>query len=371
MTQCSCKNSMGPSSGDHADRKLVYIAKAAVVSVVWLFCYMMLETWAEFITLKLLRIDISTRLGSSIVFFMYDTVKILMLLVMMVYGIAWMRAGLNVERVRTYLAGKRQALGYPLAACFGAVTPFCSCSSVPLFIGFSTAGIPLGITMAFLITSPLVNEVAVVLLWGLLGWKLTLVYVGIGLLAGVFGGVCMSWVKAERWLQPFIRQAMRPAGGGLTPFAPLPSAVAPKMTWRDRHSFAKNETSSIFSRVWKWVIGGVALGAALHGYLPQEWVEETLGKGLWWSVPAAVAVGIPLYANVTGIIPVMESLLLKGMPIGTTLALCMSAVGASLPEFIMLKQVMQWRLLALFGGLLLVLFTCAGWLLNMVENILR
>lgn len=188
MTQCSCKNSMGPSSGDHADPKLVYIVKAAVVSVVWLFCYMMLETWAEFITLKLLRIDISTRLGSSIVFFMYDTVKILMLLVMMVYGIAWMRAGLNVERVRTYLAGKRQALGYPLAACFGAVTPFCSCSSVPLFIGFSTAGIPLGITMAFLITSPLVNEVAVVLLWGLLGWKLTLVYVGIGLLAGVFGG---------------------------------------------------------------------------------------------------------------------------------------------------------------------------------------
>lgn len=371
MTQCSCKKSSGSSPERQQEGKVSYIVKAVIVSVVWLFCYAQLEAWASFITTQVLGIDTSTRLGGSVAFFLYDTVKILMLLVMMVYGIAWLRAGLNVERVRTYLAGKRRAVGYPLAACFGAVTPFCSCSSVPLFIGFSTAGIPLGITMSFLITSPLVNEVAVVLLWGLLGWKLTLAYVGIGLFAGVFGGICMSWMRAERWLQPFIQQAMRPVGGGLTPFAPLPSAVAPKITWHDRHYFAKNETSTIFGRVWKWVIGGVALGAVLHGYLPQEWVQDTLGQGQWWSVPMAVAVGIPLYANVTGIIPVMESLLLKGMPIGTTLALCMSAVGASLPEFIMLKQVMQWRLLALFGGLLLVLFTCAGWLLNLIESILR
>lgn len=348
-----------------------YLLWGVGIGAVWAILYVTLLPMADYLTYSLLNLPPDSAAGASVSFFFYDTAKILLLLVLMVYVIAWLRTGMNVDRVRTYLTGRRQGVGYMLGAGFGAITPFCSCSSIPLFLAFTTAGIPLGITMSFLITSPLVNEVAVVLLWGLLGWKLTLIYVVAGLLAGIIGGWVISVTKAERWLQPYIRQSLhKPFGGGMTPFAPPPSATAPSITWDDRHLFAKNETRTIFKRVWKWVVAGVGVGALLHGYVPQAWIEETLGVGQWWSVPAAVVVGIPLYSNVTGIIPVMESLLLKGLPVGTTLALCMSTVGASLPELMMLKQVMEWRLLALFVGILLVVFTLVGWLLNFANGTL-
>jgi uncharacterized membrane protein YraQ (UPF0718 family) len=215
-----------------------------------------------------------------------------------------------------------------LGATFGAITPFCSCSSVPLFIGFTTARIPLGITMAFLITSPLINEVAVVLLWGLLGWKFTLIYVSAGMLAGIAGGLLMDAIRAERWLQPFLLEEMaRPPMQVL-----MMQAGRRRITVEMRHRFAAGEVRTIFRRVWKWVIIGVALGAGLHGFIPQEWFAKNLGTEHWWTVPAAAALGIPLYTNVTGIVPVMESLLLKGLAVGTTLAFCMSAVAVSLPE---------------------------------------
>ena len=293
-------------------------------------------------------------------FFLYDTPKILLLLVLMVYIIGWLRAGIDTDRVREYLKGKGRGIGYVLGAVFGAVTPFCSCSSVPLFIGFTTARIPLGITMAFLITSPIINEVAVVLLWGLLGWKLTLLYVASGLAAGILGGMLMDALHAERWLQPYLLEEMkRPPVRLLTM-----QAGRRRIPFEHRHGFALGETRTIFRRVWKWVIIGVALGAGLHGFVPQEWFAEHLGSGSWWSVPLAVMLGIPLYTNVTGIVPVMESLLLKGLPVGTTLAFCMSTVAASLPELLMLKQVMRMPLLALFAVSLLVLFTLMGWLFN-------
>ncbi len=341
--------------------RLRYFGTGALVFAIWTGCYLVIEPLARLLTQAVP--GLSDRAAAAMEFFLYDTAKILLLLLLMVYVIGWLRAGLHVERVRDFLAGRRRVLGYVLGAGFGAITPFCSCSSIPLFLGFTTSGIPVGITLAFLITSPLINEIAVVLLWGLLGWKLTLVYVLAGLGAGIIGGWFMDVLRAERWLQDYLKEsiasgaAQRPAG-----------AEQRKMGLRERHLFASGETRSIFRRVWRWVIIGVGLGALLHGYVPEAWFAEHLGAGQWWSVPAAVAVGIPLYTNVTGIVPVMESLLLKGLPVGTTLAFCMSAVAASLPEVLMLRQVMRGKLLALFLGTLLVLFSLLGWLLNAVQG---
>ena len=365
--QCACQKSEAPQSPSIPSQvnKTRYFGIGIAALVLWSAVYSVIVPLSQCLTYDLFSIDKGTPLGDSVEFFFYDTAKILLLLVLMVYVIGWLRAAMHVERVRDYLAGKGRGIGYFLGAGFGAITPFCSCSSIPLFLGFTTARIPLGITMSFLITSPLINEIAVVLLWGLLGWKFTIIYVVVGMFAGIVGGIIMDALRAERWLQPFLLDAMKNAS---TREAAVEAGEAPKMGLMERHAFAYSETSSIFKKVWLWVIIGVGLGALLHGYVPQEWFTENLGAGQWWSVPVAVAIGIPLYTNVTGIIPIMESLLLKGLPLGTTLAFCMSTVAASLPEVLMLKQVMRWKLLALFLGMLLVIFTVVGWLFNILQT---
>lgn len=364
--QCACQKPVSPqsSAGSAEVNKTRYFGIGIVALALWWGVYSIIVPFSQWITYDLFSIGKGTPLGDSVEFFFYDTAKILLLLVLMVYAIGWLRAGMHVERVRDYLAGKGRGIGYILGAGFGAITPFCSCSSIPLFLGFTTARIPLGITMSFLITSPLINEIAVVLLWGLLGWKFTAIYVVVGVFAGIGGGIIMDAIHAERWLQPFLLDAMKSAS---TQTAAIQAGEAPTMGLMDRHAFAYSEMSNIFHKVWLWVIIGVGLGALLHGYVPQEWFTEHLGAGQWWSVPVAVAVGIPLYTNVTGIIPIMESLLFKGLPLGTTLAFCMSTVAASLPEVLMLKQVMRWKLLAVFLGMLLVIFTLVGWLFNILQ----
>ncbi|UML93349.1 permease [Shewanella xiamenensis] len=316
-------------------------------------------TWLVF---GVFGLDAGSALGDAVHFFVEDVSKIFVLLVVMIYVIALLRASLDVERVRNYLAGKNKGVGYLLGSIFGAITPFCSCSSIPVFLGFTSAGIPLGITMAFLITSPLINEVAVLLLMSLLGWKFTLLYVVVGMAVGMLGGLLLDAMKAERWLQSFAAEAL--VRGRQMTASNAVSTTQRALSFSERHQFAKAEAIDIFGRVWKWVIIGVGLGAALHGFVPEGWVETHLGQGQWWSVPAAVLIGIPLYSNATGIIPVMESLLANGLPIGTTLAFCMSTVAASFPEFILLKQVMQWRLLALLLIVLLTAFTLVGWMFN-------
>ena len=346
-------------------KKVRYFRTGIAVFVLWFFIYSIILPLAQWLTYDAFSIHKGTPLGDSVEFFFYDTAKILLLLVFMVYVIGWLRAGLHVEKVRDYLAGKGRGIGYILGSIFGAVTPFCSCSSIPLFLGFTMARIPLGITMSFLITSPLINEIAVVLLWGLLGWKFTVIYIAVGMCAGIIGGIFMDMIRAERWLQPFLLQALEafPSQAATTQ-----AAQSQRISLEERHRFAYGEMTGIFRRVWTWVIIGVGLGALLHGYVPQEWFTQNLGAGQWWSVPAAVAIGIPLYTNVTGIIPVMESLLLKGLPLGTTLAFCMSTVAASLPEVLMLKQFMRWKLLAVFLGMLLAMFTLVGWLFNGIQS---
>ncbi len=316
---------------------------------------------ADGVVYQLLALDAGSKLGSALHFFVEDVSKIFALLLVMIYVIALLRASLNVEKVRDYLSGRHRTIGYLMGSVFGAITPFCSCSSIPVFLGFTSAGIPVGITMAFLLTSPLINEVAVLLLLSLLGWKFTLLYILVGMLVGIAGGLFLDLIKAERWLQSFAAEALQRARSGN---AVATAADTEALSLQQRHEFARDETLDIFSRVWKWVIIGVGLGAALHGFVPEGWIENYLGQGQWWSVPAAVVLGIPLYSNATGVIPVMESLILKGLPIGTTLAFCMSTVAASFPEFILLKQVMQWRLLAILFALLLTAFTIVGWIFN-------
>lgn len=302
-----------------------------------------------------------SKLGGAVHFFIEDVTKIFFLLIVMIYVIALIRASLNVERIRDFLAGKNRFFSYIMGSLFGAITPFCSCSSIPVFLGFTSAGIPVGITMAFLLTSPLINEVAVLLLLSLVGWEVTMIYVAIGMAVGVAGGIFLDLIRAEQLLQPFALKAYQsaPASNG-------EPSINTKLSMLERHEFAKIELLDILDRVWKWVFIGVGLGAALHGFVPELWFEDNLGSGQWWSVPLAVIAGIPLYSNATGVIPVMESLIIKGLPLGTTQAFCMSTVAASFPEFILLKQVMTWKLLAIIFVLLLASFTILGWLVNII-----
>ncbi len=320
---------------------------------------------ADWVTYQLIGLEKGIKLSDAIHFFIEDTSKILVLLLVMIYLIALVRASLDVEKVRDYLSGKKRVVGYSMGSVFGAITPFCSCSSIPVFLGFTSAGIPLGITMAFLITSPLVNEIAVLLLISLLGWKFTLLYVVAGMNIGMVSGWFLDLIGAERWLQPFAAKALNNAKSNGQE-AEVVDQKRTKMTFQERHGFAKGETHEIFKRVWKWVLIGVGVGAALHGFVPDGWIETHLGEKQWWSVPASVLIGIPIYSNATGVIPIMESLLRNGLPVGTTLAFCMSTVAASVPEFVMLKQVMQWRLLGILFCLLLSAFTVIGWMFNLI-----
>lgn len=316
---------------------------------------------ADWLAYSLFGLEPDSKLGGAVHFFIEDTTKIFFLLILMIYVIALIRASLNIERVRDYLAKNNKILGYIMGSTFGAITPFCSCSSIPIFLGFTSAGIPVGITMSFLLTSPLINEVAVLLLLSLVGWEITLIYVLVGMGIGIAGGVFLDLIRAEKLLQPFALKAYQAAA-----VSNREHNIKPKLSFRERHDFAKTELLDILVRVWKWVFIGVGLGAALHGFVPDTWFEENLGSGQWWSVPMAVAAGIPLYSNATGVIPVMESLIVKGLPLGTTLAFCMSTVAASFPEFVLLKQVMTWKLLAIIFILLLMSFTLVGWLINFI-----
>lgn len=321
---------------------------------------------ADWLTFTVLGLPLGSGTTDAVHFFIEDVSKIFVLLVVMIYTISLIRASLNVEKVRDFLVGKHKFTGYVLGATFGSITPFCSCSSIPVFLGFASAGIPLGATMAFLITSPIINEVAVLLLIGLLGLKFTLMYIVVGLVIGICGGALLDYINAEKWLQSFAAKALENARNKPAPATQAESTnkSEPRLTLTARHTFAKTETKEIFGRVWKWVLIGVGLGAALHGFVPDNWIQTHLGDGEWWSVPTAVLLGIPLYSNATGVIPVMESLIQNGLPIGTTLAFCMSTVAASFPEFVLLKQVMQWRLLSILFGMLLVAFTLVGWIFN-------
>ncbi len=316
----------------------------------------MFEALGDLVVYRLLGLDPGTRAADALHFFVADTAKIFVLLVVIIYVMGLLRALLSPERVRDYVRGKPKWLARSLAILLGAVTPFCSCSSVPLFIGFVEAGIPLGVTFSFLIASPMINEVAAVLLVGILGWEVAALYVAAGLTVAYVGGVVMERFRPERWVEGYVWKIHMGQ-------AALPQ---PDNSLAGRHRYAWGEVREIVRRIWKWVVAGIAVGALFHGYVPEAWVSEHLSGTDWYSVPAAVLMGIPLYSNATGVIPVAEAMLGKGVAIGTTLALMMSIAALSLPELLILRKVIRWPALALYAGVLAVAFTLVGWGFNLM-----
>ncbi|MDA3870426.1 MAG: permease [Gammaproteobacteria bacterium] len=317
----------------------------------------MFDALANLVVFDWLGLDPASHAGATLHFFVMDTVQIFFMLVVIIYVMGLLRALLSPERVRDYVRGKPKWMARSTAVGLGAVTPFCSCSSVPLFIGFVEAGIPLGVTFSFLIASPMINEVAVVILAGILGWELTLMYVAAGLTVAYVGGMVIERFKPERWVEGYVWKIQM---GQMN----LPE---PDTSLRGRHRYAMNEVREIVGRLWKWVVAGIAVGALFHGYVPEGWVSEHLGgKDNWLAVPGAVLLGIPLYSNATGVIPVAEAMLGKGVAIGTTLAFMMSIAALSLPEMIILRKVIKWPALALYAGVLAVAFILVGWGFNLV-----
>ncbi len=314
----------------------------------------MFEAFGNLLAFDFLHLSPGTSLGAAVQFFLMDVAKIFVLLVVVIYLMGLLRALLSPERVRGFVRDRPAWQARGVAVTLGAVTPFCSCSSVPLFIGFVEAGIPLGVTFSFLIASPMINEVAVVILAGILGWQLTALYVGAGLLVAWFGGIAMQSFRPERWVEPYVWEIHMGK-------ADLPE---PDRSLMGRHRYALAEVKAIVGRIWKWVLAGIGIGALFHGFVPAQWVSDHLGGDAWYTVPAAVLMGIPLYSNATGVIPVAEAMLTKGVAIGTTLALMMSVAALSLPEMLILRKVIQWQALILFAAILALAFTLVGWGFN-------
>jgi hypothetical protein len=316
----------------------------------------MFEQLGNLVAFGLLGLSSDSASGAAVQFFVMDVAKIFVLLVIVIYVMGLLRALLSPERVRAFIQGRPDWQARGFAVTLGAVTPFCSCSSVPLFIGFVEAGIPVGVTFSFLIASPMINEVAAVILVGILGWKLAALYVGAGLLVAWFGGIVMQSFKPERWVEEYVWKIQMGQ-------ANLPE---PDRSFAGRHRYAVAEVKEIVGRIWKWVLLGIGVGALFHGFVPEQWVSENLGGDAWYTVPAAVLMGIPLYSNATGVIPVAEAMLTKGVAVGTTLALMMSVAALSLPEMLILRKVIKWQALALFAGVLAVAFTLVGWGFNAI-----
>ncbi|MDQ7071979.1 MAG: permease [Rhodobacterales bacterium] len=312
-----------------------------------------LADWAAY---SLLGLAPDTPLGESVHFFIEDITKIFFLLVLIVFAIGMFRSMLTPERVRKVVAGRSRAVSYPMAVGLGAVTPFCSCSSVPLFIGFLEAGIPLGVTMSFLIASPMINEVAVVVLAAAVGWKVALLYVAAGLTVGIVGGLAIEFFKLEKWVEGYVWKIRMGEGVAETPVTSM----------KQRIDYAWGQVKEIVGRIWIYVFVGIAIGAVLHGFIPQEFFVKYASVDNLLAVPTAVLIGIPLYSNATGVIPIVEALMAKGVPIGTVLALMMSVAAISLPEMIILRKVLKPPLIATFTGILFVAFIGVGYLFNAV-----
>ena len=334
-------------------RRLVWMVDAAAVAVVWVWVYGQLAGVAGRLTYQWVGLARGTHLGGAVEFFTYETPKVLMLLVLVVFGVGVVRSFFTPERTRRMLAGRREFGGNVLAALLGVVTPFCSCSAVPLFIGFVTTGVPLGVTFSFLISAPMVNEIALVLLFGLFGWRVASIYLGTGLAIALVAGWVIGRLSLERFVEGWVYQSRTGA-----------AAVEETPTWSVRMRRGREAVRDIVGRVWLYVVLGIAVGAGIHGYVPEGFLASIMGKGAWWSVPLAVLIGVPMYSNAAGIIPVVQALLGKGAALGTVLAFMMSVIGLSLPEAIILRKVLRPPLIAVFFGVVALGILLVGFLFN-------
>jgi uncharacterized protein len=334
-----------------------YVAGVAALIAAWWLIYGQLEPFAAFFTGTLSHwagFSPTGHLASAIVFFVFETPKVLMLLTLVVFGVGIVRSFFTPERTRAILAGKRETVGNVLAAMLGIVTPFCSCSAVPLFLGFVTTGVPLGVTFSFLISAPMVNEIALVLLYGLFGWKIAAIYMGTGLLIAMVAGWVIGRLKMERHLEEWVYQIQ--AGNVAVDNGPK--------DWVERIRYGFEAVREIVGKVWLYVVLGIAVGAGIHGYVPEGLMASFMGKSAWWSVPASVLVGIPMYSNAAGIIPIVQALLEKGAALGTVLAFMMSVIALSLPEAIILRKVLKPRLIATFIGVVGAGILVVGYIFN-------
>lgn len=316
----------------------------------------MFESFANMIVFDGLGLSHTSSFALALQFFIMDISKLFVMLLLIVYLMGWFRSFISPEKVRLYLQGKSQLLARFLAIILGALTPFCSCSSVPLFIGFVEAGIPLGVTFSFLIASPMINEIAVVMLLGIIGWKITLLYVLSGLSVAFFGGLLMEKFKPERWVESYVWQIKM---GQHDMLAKDDSLAA-------RHHYALAEVKEIVGRIWQWLVLGVAVGAGFHGFFPENWIDSLVNAYDILAVPLAVLLGIPLYSNAVGVIPLAEAMLSKGVALGTTLAFMMSVAAISFPELLILRKVIKWQALALFTGIIALSIIAVGYLFNML-----
>jgi uncharacterized protein len=333
-----------------------WVSALVVAAVLWWAIYQSLNPFAEWLT-ALLPVARQSHTGDALAFFFYDVPKVLMLLLAIVFAMGVVRSFFSPEKTRALLSGKGEGAGHVMAAGLGVLTPFCSCSAVPLFIGFVSAGVPLGVTFSFLIAAPMVNEVALILLFGLVGWQVAATYLAFGLGLAIVAGFVIGKLKVEGWLQDWVREIHAGVSDTIEPDA---------LTMADRFHLGWEAVREIVGKVWIWVILGIGMGALIHGYVPEALMVRIMGADAWWSVPAAVVIGIPMYANAAGIIPVVEALLGKGAALGTVLAFMMSVIALSLPEMIILRQVLKLRLIAVFIGVVGAGILAVGFLFNAI-----
>lgn len=338
-----------------ATKKQPWLPLAVVATaVVWLLLWSQLQNLADWLTYTVIGLSAETRLGESVNFFLYDVPKILLLLSGMIFLVTVVQSFFSPEQARAALGGRREGVGNVFAAGLGVITPFCSCSAVPLFIGFVKSGVPLGVTFSFLIATPVVNEVALAMLFGLFGWRVAGLYLITGLTIAITGGLIIGRLRPEQYVEEFVWQVQV---GEM-------ADTGQKLTWNQRIREAARSTREIVGRVWPFVVIGIGIGAGIHGYVPEDFLADVMGRGAWWSVPTAVLLGIPLYANAAGIIPVVYALMEKGAALGTVLAFMMSVVALSLPEILILKRVIKLRLIVIFIVIVATAIILTGFLFN-------
>ena len=331
-----------------------WFAGIAISTVVWFAVYSYLSEFADAVV-AMLRLSRDTHFGEAIHFFLFDTPKVLLLLTGIVFVMGIVQTFFAPERTRALLSGKRVGVGNVLAASLGIVTPFCSCSAVPLFIGFLSAGVPLGVTFSFLISAPMVNEVALVLLFGMFGWKVAALYLSMGLLVAIVAGVVIGKLKMEPYLEDWVQKIQ--AGQTVV-------RADESMSWVERFEAGWNHVKQIVGKVWPYILLGIGLGAAIHGYVPEDFMASFMGKDVWWAVPAAVLLGVPMYTNAAGIIPIVQALIGKGAALGTVLAFMMAVIALSAPEMIILRKALKPTLIATFAGVVATGILMVGYVFN-------
>jgi len=315
----------------------------------------MIEAFADWLTYSVFKLSAETHLADAVNFFVYDTIKILLMLTAIIFIVSVIRSFFPPEKVRKILASKAEFVGNILASLLGIVTPFCSCSAVPVFIGFLEAGVPLGVTLSFLIASPMINEVALVLLWGLFGAKIALIYIGTGLTVAIISGIILGRIPAvEKMVEDYVWELR------------MSETEIPKLSWRDRFQLASSHTQDILKRVTLYVILGIGVGAVIHGYVPIDFVATYAGRENPFAVPLAVLIAIPLYSNAAGTIPIVQALMGKGMPLGTVLAFMMAVTAISFPEMVILRKVLKVKLLVIFAAILTIAIIMVGYLFNAI-----